>query len=178
VTALVVPLGLVFGWWIAGIVLVQVAGVTLLSFEGHLRRGMSRATLLRLGLTVASFATGAVLFFANGGFGGFRGESDRERVTRYVEAVSHGRVLGATKVAEDEIGPCDYRVWDVRTTKGRWWAVSVKGRRAGLPVAVYRHGEFASAAKLISFRVEENRRLADELAKVLGKRARSLPPAC
>jgi hypothetical protein len=178
VAAIVVSLGLLFSWWIAGIVLVQAAGVTLLSFEGHLRRGISRPTLLRFGWTLAGLLTGAVLFFANGGFGRFRGESEHEQVTRYVEAYTRAHVVDAQRVAKREAGGCDYRVWDVRTTKGRYWALAAKGRHTGLPVAVYLHRGFASPAKLISDRVKANRQVEAEMVRMLGERAKKLPPFC
>jgi hypothetical protein len=149
VAAIVVSLGLLFSWWIAGIVLVQVAGVTLLSFEGHLRRGMGRPMLLRLGWTLAGLATGTVLFFANGGFGNFRGETERTRVTTYVERFTYGAVLDAQKVLQTNVGGCSYRVWDVRSSRGRWWVVVTKG---ALPLTPYAHETYARPAKAIAAR--------------------------
>jgi hypothetical protein len=178
VAGIVVALGLLFNWWIAGIVLVQAAGVTLLSFEGHVRRGMSRRTLVRFGWTLAALVAGVVLFFANGGIGRFRGESERERVTRYVELYAGAHVVDAARIDERRAGGCDYRIWDVRTTKGRYWALAAKGRHTGLPVAVYAHSTVASAAKLISDRVKANRQVEAEMVKMLGERARKLPPFC
>jgi len=178
VTALIVALGSLFGWWIAGLALVQIAGVTLFSFEGHLRRGVGRPTLIRFAWTLTGLAAGAALLFANGGFGRFRGDSDHHRVTSYVEGVTGAGVVDAKKVAESEVGACDYRIWDVRTTKRRWWVMSVKGRRTGLPITLYGHSEFGSAAKLIAYRLELNRRAVADLEKMLGKRAKSLPPLC
>jgi hypothetical protein len=149
VTAIVVAAGVLFSWWLAGLVLVQVSGVTLLSFEGHLRRGIGRPTLIRLGWTLAGVATGAVLFFANGGFGGFRGESERKRVTSYVERFTGADVVDARKVAEQEIGACSYRVWDVQAARGRWWVVATRGV---LPLVPYEHRLYASAAKAVAAR--------------------------
>jgi hypothetical protein len=83
---------------------VQSAGVTVLSFEGHLRRGVGRPTLIRFAWTLTGLAAGAVLF--------------------------------------------------------------------------YPHSEFGSVAKLIAYRLELNRRAVADLAKLLGKRAKSLPPLC
>jgi hypothetical protein len=156
VTAMVVPLGLVFSWWIAGLVLLQVAGVTLLSFQGHLRRGVDRPTLLRFGWTLAGVAIGAVLFFANGGFGGFGGESEHERVTKYVERFTGAGVVDAHKVFEEEVDSCSYRVWDVHAVRGRWWVVATKGV---LPLTPYEHRLYKKPMKVIAAR----RALADEL---------------
>jgi hypothetical protein len=150
--AIVVALGLLFGWWIAGLVLVQIAGVTLLSFEGQLRRGVGRPTLLRLGWTLAGLAVGAVLFFANGGFGGFRGDSDRERVTKFAERASGTGVVGTREVAEIEVGACSYGAWVVQTTKVRWWIVLTKGPHDVLPLAPYEFRLYPSAAKAIAAR--------------------------
>ena len=128
VAAMVVPTGVFFGWWTAGLVLVQISGVTLLSFERYLRKGVGRATLIRLCWTLAGVATGVALFLTNGGFGRFRGESEHQRVTSYVEGVTGADVVSAQRVAEQEVGACHYGVWDVRTTRHRWWAVATRGR--------------------------------------------------
>jgi len=66
----------------------------------------------------------------------------------------------------------------VRATKGRYWALATKGRHTGLPVAVYAHRSFSSPAKLISDRVKANRQVEAEMVKMLGERAKKLPPFC
>jgi hypothetical protein len=76
------------------------------------------------------------------------------------------------------VGPCDYRVWDVRTPRSRWWAVSIRGRRVVLPITFSKHQEFTSAPKVIAYRVAVRKREAAELEKLLGKRARALTPVC
>jgi hypothetical protein len=156
VTAMVVPLGLVFSWWIAGLALLQVAGVTLLSFQGHLRPGAARPTLLRFAWTLAGVGIGAVLFFANGGFGRFGGESEHERVTKYVERFTGGGVVDARRVFEEDIDSCPYRVWDVHAIRGRWWVVATRGV---LPLTPYEHRLYTEPLKVIAAR----RALADEL---------------
>ena len=149
VTLVVVAVGLLFGWWIASLALIQVAAVTLFSFEGHLRRGVGRPLLLRLGLTLAWLATGIALFFVYGGFGRFHGESERERVTRYVEKLTGGEVLDARKVLETHFGACSYRAWDVQATRGRWWVVVTSGV---VPLIPYERRLYASAGKAIAAR--------------------------
>ena len=152
VAAVVVALGVVFGWWIAGLALVQIAGVTLLSFEGHLRRGIGRPTLIRLVWTLTGLAAGIALFFTHGGFGRFRGESEHERVTKFVEKATGAPVVGAHKVAKIEIGACSYGAWDVKTTKLRWWIVATTGPHDVLPLTLYEFRLYPSAAKAIAAR--------------------------
>jgi hypothetical protein len=156
VTTIVVAAGALFGWWIASLVLIQLAALTLFSFEGYLRRGVGRATLIRFGWTLAGLTVGVALFFANGGFGGFRGESEHERVTKYVERVTGAGVVEARKVFEADVGHCPYRVWDVHARRGRWWVVATKGV---LPLTPYEHRLYAEPAKVIAVR----RALAERL---------------
>ena len=99
-------------------------------------------------------------------------------MTSYVEGVTGADVVSAQRVAEQEVGACHYGVWDVRTTRHRWWVVATRGRYAGLPVTLYDRGDFASAAKLISYKVKAQRQVATEMKKLLGKRAKALPVTC
>jgi hypothetical protein len=176
--AIVVAAGVLFDWWVASIVLVQVAGVTLLSFEGHLRRGMNRRTIAQLAWVVTCLGAGVALFFANGGLARFRGRSERSRVTAYVRDVTAAKVTLAERVWEERRGPCDYEVWEVRTSRSRWWVVSTKGDRALLPVALYEHDRFPSAPAVVVHQVAARKREAADLRKVLGKRADGLVPTC
>jgi hypothetical protein len=156
VTTIVVAAGVLFGWWIASLVLIQLAALTLFSFEGYLRRGVGRATLIRFGWTLAGLTAGVALFFTNGGFGGFHGESEHERVTKYVERFTGAGVVDARRVFVADVGGCSYRVWAVHAKRGRWWIVATKGV---LPLTPYEHRLYADPSKVIAAR----RTLAEQL---------------
>ena len=163
-------------WWSAIAAAIVVA--TLLSFEGHLRRGMSGRTLAHFCWTLSCLGIGVALFFANGGFGRFHGESEHARVIRYVRDVTGSRDVFAFEVAGQSDGRCRYRVWDVRTTTRRWWAVSVNGPHTLLPVALYEHKEFRTAPSVIAYQVKQRKQESAELKKMLGARASALTPTC
>jgi len=144
VAAVVAVLGVVFSWWLAGIALIQIAAVALFSFEGHLRRGMPRHTALLFGWTLAGLALGLVLFFGNGGIGRFRGGSEHDRVTDYVEGtllLRDARVERAAKWTEDG---CGYRVWDVRTPQRALWIVVTPTAQPDLELRFLPHSAYAT----------------------------------
>src|SRR6185437_5192488 len=151
---------------------------TLLSFEGHLRRGMSGRTLAHFCWTLSCLGIGVALFFANGGFGRFHGESEHARVIRYVRDVTWTRDVFAIEGAGQSDGRCRYRVWDVRTTTRRWWAESVNGPHTLLQVALYEHKEFRTAPSVIAYQVRQRKQESAELKKMLGTRASALTPTC
>jgi hypothetical protein len=84
-----------------------------------------------------------------------RGESEHERVTKYVERFTEGGVVDARKVFEADVGDCPYRVWDVHATRGRWWVVAKNGV---LPLTPYNQ-MYANPVKVIAAR----RALAQQL---------------
>jgi len=131
VTALVVAIGVVFNWWLAGIVLVQICGVMLFAFEGFLRKpALSRAVLSRLALTLGGCVLGVALFFGNGGFGRFHTSGEERRVERFGELALSTSSVSVEKVTARRVAGCEYTVWDVRSRRIRIYVVSTATRVA------------------------------------------------
>ena len=179
VAAVVVATGAFFRWWIAGVVLLQVAVVTLLSFQGHVRRGMSRTTFLHFCWTLTASAIGAALFFTHGGFGGPRGRSQRDRVSSFVQAVTQRGVVRADRLFTRDVGNCAYTVWDVTATPPRkWWVVTNNGSPLFSNWQLYAQRDIAQPDRALSKALAEARLMRAAVEKVYRERGKSVPPVC